>query len=68
LEGTTSAKGRRAGKKAEWNCDCALLHDLVVVHGVSDVDVSFKGKVRDGRVEVEDIGRSGGCLRMQMCI
>lgn len=45
-------------KKAEWNCDCALLHDLMVVYRVPDVDVGLKGDIRYGGVEVEDIRRS----------
>ena len=55
MDGRPERDGRRAGR----NCDCALLHDLVVVYGISDVDICFEGKVRHGRVEVEDIRRSG---------
>jgi hypothetical protein len=31
----------------------------VVVYGIADVDVRFEGKVRHGRVEVEEVRRSG---------
>jgi hypothetical protein len=55
LGGTSSAE------KAEWNCDCdcALPHDLMVVYRVSDVNVGFVRDVRYGRVQVDDIRRSG---------
>ncbi len=33
-----------------------LLHDLLVVYSVSDVDVGLEWGVCDGWVEVEDIG------------
>lgn len=34
----------------------ALLHDLLVVDCVSDVDVGLEWRAGDGWVEVEDIG------------
>ena len=52
--GGTGSVGR-----AEWNCDCALAHDLVIVYRVSDVNVGFVRNVRYGGVQVEDIRRSG---------
>jgi hypothetical protein len=48
-----------AGKRAEWNCDCALLHNFVVVYRVSDVYVGLVSKVRYSGVQVEDIRGSG---------
>jgi hypothetical protein len=39
-----------AGKRAEWNCNCALLHDFVVVYRVPDVNVGLVRKVRYGGV------------------
>ncbi len=62
LGGTSSAK------RAEWNCDCALLHDLMVVYRVSDVDVGLVRNVRYCGVEVEDIRGSGGRQAMQIGI
>lgn len=54
LGGTSSAES------AEWNCDCALPHDLVVVYRVSDVNVRLIRDVRYGGIQVDDIRRSGG--------
>lgn len=68
LGGTSSAESCMAGKRTEWNCDCALLHDLVVVYRVSDVNVGLVRKIRYGGVQVEDIRGSRGRGRMQMCI
>src|SRR5260370_40874754 len=49
LGGTSSAK------RAEGNCDCALLHDLMVVYSVSDVDVELGRNVIYCGEEVQDI-------------
>ncbi len=62
LGGTSSAE------MAEWKCDCALLHDLVVVYRVSDVNVGLVRDVRYRGVEVEDIRGSGRCQGVQMGI
>lgn len=29
-----------------------LLHDLLVIHSISDVDIGFKWEVRDSRIEI----------------
>jgi hypothetical protein len=50
LGGTSSAESCMAGKRTEWNCDCALLHDLVVVYRVSDVNVGLVRKVCHGGI------------------
>ena len=42
--------GTSSGKRAEWNCNCALLHDFVVVYRVSYVNVGLVRKVRYGGV------------------
>ena len=68
LGGTSSAESCMAWKRTEWNCDCALLHDLVVVYRVSDVNVGLVRKIRYGGVQVEDIRGSRRRGRMQMCI
>jgi hypothetical protein len=53
LEGTSSAE------RAEWNCNCALPHDLVVVYRVSNVNVGLVRDVRYGGVQVDEIRGSG---------
>jgi len=47
------------GEDAAVGPEIVLLHDLVVVYGISNVDVCFERKVRHGRIEVEDIRRRG---------
>ncbi len=53
---------------ARKGCYCALLHDLVVVNSVSDVDVWLEGDVDYSRVQIEDIRRSRRSLCMEVCV
>jgi hypothetical protein len=39
------------------DCMHSLLHDLVVVDRVANVDVGSEGKMSNGGVEIEDVGR-----------
>ena len=68
--GCTFGEGRPqlGGCAARRSCYCALLHDLMVVYRVPDVDVCLEGYVRHGWVEVEDIRGRRGCFCMQMSI
>ena len=43
---------------------CSLLHDLLIIHSVSDVYVGVEGRIGNSRVEVEDVRRS--VLRVKM--
>lgn len=43
-----------------------LLHDLLIVHCISDINVRIIWKICDGRIKIEDIW---GCLCLvEMCI
>ena len=52
--------GTSLAERAEWNCNCALPHDLVVVYRISDINVRLERNVRYGRVQVDDIRGSRG--------
>lgn len=43
-----------------------LLHDFVVVHRVTDVNVGLERGARDRWIEVEQVGWRGWLLRMQI--
>jgi hypothetical protein len=34
-----------------------LLHDLLIINGISDIDVGVEGHVSDGWVEIDNVGR-----------